>query len=782
MALAGVGLGGLVYALAGNDRPASLSAFGTTCLVEAVAVAGTYALGDRVAFLTITLLPFESTGFDARIAGWTFIATLIVLPPALVAGYQFPLLIALFGRARESVGRQIGLAYAANTVGAIAGSLAGGFGLLPWLSAVGAWRLVAVGLAILGAAAVVKDLGRLTFGGVLKPLALAAIAIACTTAIGPTGAWRHSGIGAGRVAPAQVFASPNQFRSWASEQRRGILWEADGIESTVALTLDPAGYAFVVNGKSDGSARTDAGTQVMLGLLGALTVPNPKSALVIGLGTGSTAGWLGTVPSVDRVDVVELEPLVVEVARACALVNRDALSNPKVHVTIGDARELLLTTRDRYDIIASEPSNPYRAGVASLFTSEYYRAASDRLSDDGVFVQWIQAYEINANTLRTIYATLASVFPQVETWHTNPGDIVLVASKRTHSYAVADLTRRLNSEPFKSALAKVWRAVSIEGFLAHYLASQSLARMAANTPGVEINTDDRNVVEFGLARSVGAALTTVADIRTVAREAGASRPPLDTDSAIRWTELDTAWMSYNASVNSINQNLLGPPNEQARQAALLQYYQNSNLDAARGLWEQQPDGARDPAEMAMLADIASQSGVEAAVLFIDRLRAYQPGEADVMLGILRLRQSKLAESATAIESALVRFRTDPWAQSRYVYRALDVAMLLATRDTELARRMFAALGSPFAVDAAEDARLVTRAQVSRQLDFPRSMRGRRRRTRAARALERTLPAPSPRLLRSDESPSAADRRQRFERIPENRSQARCLRAMRFYVS
>jgi spermidine synthase len=514
-----------------------------------------------------------------------------------------------------------------------------------------------------------------------------------------------------------VFASPNQFRSWASEQRRGILWEADGIESTVALTLDPAGYAFVVNGKSDGSARTDAGTQVMLGLLGALTVPNPKSALVIGLGTGSTAGWLGTVPSVDRVDVVELEPLVVEVARACALVNRDALSNPKVHVTIGDARELLLTTRDRYDIIASEPSNPYRAGVASLFTSEYYRAASDRLSDDGVFVQWIQAYEINANTLRTIYATLASVFPQVETWHTNPGDIVLVASKRTHSYAVADLTRRLNSEPFKSALAKVWRAVSIEGFLAHYLANQSLARMAANTPGVEINTDDRNVVEFGLARSVGAALTTVADIRTVAREAGASRPPLDTDSAIRWTELDTAWMSYNASVNSINQNLLGPPNEQARQAALLQYYQNSNLDAARGLWEQQPDGARDPAEMAMLADIASQSGVEAAVLFIDRLRAYQPGEADVMLGILRLRQSKLAESATAIESALVRFRTDPWTQSRYVYRALDVAMLLATRDAELARRMFAALGSPFAVDAAEDARLVTRAQVSRQLDL-----------------------------------------------------------------
>ena len=126
--------------------------------------------------------------------------------------------------------------------------------------------------------------------------------------------------------------------------------------------------------------------------------------MVIGLGTGSTAGWLGAVPAIDRVDVVELEPLILEVARACAPVNQNVLDNPKVHVTIGDARETLLTTRDRYDLIASEPSNPYRAGIASLFTQEYYRAAADRLNDDGVFVQWVQAYEIDTPTLRTIYA------------------------------------------------------------------------------------------------------------------------------------------------------------------------------------------------------------------------------------------------------------------------------------------------------------------------------------------------------------------------------------------
>src|SRR5581483_6687950 len=293
-------------------------------------------------------------------------------PPALIAVYQFPLLIALFGRGRERVGSHVGIAYAANTAGAIAGSLAGGFGVLPWLTAPVAWKLVAVVLALLGVAAVALERGSKR----IAPLALAAVTIALLFAPGPTAAWRHSGIGAGRAGDT-VFATPNAYRAWEYANRRKIEWEGDGVESSVALALDDTGHTFVVNGKSDGSARGDAGTQVMLGLLGVLRQPQPKRAFVIGLGTGSTAGWLAAVPTMERVDVVELEPLVLDVARACAAVNHDAMNNPKVHVVIGDARETLLTTTERYDVIASEPSNPYRAGIASLFTQEYYRAASD---------------------------------------------------------------------------------------------------------------------------------------------------------------------------------------------------------------------------------------------------------------------------------------------------------------------------------------------------------------------------------------------------------------------
>jgi spermidine synthase len=739
VALAGIGLGGLLYALVASDRPPSLSGLGWTCLIEAAVVAATFALGDRLAFLAATLLSIEITSFGARIAGWAIVTVIVVVPPALVAGYQFPLLIGLFGRGREAVGEQIGRAYAANTFGAIVGSLAGGFGLLPWLSATGAWRLVPIVLLVLGATAVVLSIKGPAKAGphvpgshepdslvgsgfsriVIGQALVALLAMLFLSATGPTAAWRHSGIGAGRVSPGQVFASPNRFREWASLVRREIVWEGDGTESGVALIHSRSGYAFVVNGKSDGSARDDAGTQVVSGLLGALSHPNPRSALVIGLGTGSTAGWLGVVPSIERVDVVEIEPLILDVARACAPVNRDVLNNPKVHITIGDARETLLTTRDRYDVIASEPSNPYRAGIASLFTQEYYRAAAARLTDDGVFVQWVQAYEIDTPTLRTIYATLATVFPQIETWHTNPGDLVLVASKQRRTYRASDLARRIAQEPFKSALSSAWRAIDIQGFLAHYIANDSLARQIANAANVDLNTDDRNVVEFRLGRSVGIALATVADIRRAARAAGASRPPLDDGALVQWPAVDTGWISYNASRGSfLDTQGQGPPNEQARQSALIQYYRSDDLEGARSFWQQQPDNGRDPTEMSMLADITANTGLEGAVPFIERLREHRPGEADVMVAMLRLTQMKPAEAAVAIESALAGFRTDPWSMSRYIDQAVNIAGILASRDASLARRMFAALEQPLAVLTDEENRLITRAEITRTIDFP----------------------------------------------------------------
>ena len=249
-----------------------------------------------------------------------------------------------------------------------------------------------------------------------------------------------------------MLEDPNTLRDWENSVRRSVLWEADGVESSVAVVGADA-LAFHVNGMCDGNAVEDVGTQVMLGLIGAALHPRPQAALVVGLGTGETAGWLAEVPSIQRVDVVELEPAVREMARRCARVNHDVLANPKVRLIFNDAREVLLSARGRYDLIACEPSNPYRSGIANLFTREFYRAGRDRLDRGGMFAQWVQAYEIDQRTLRSVLATFKSVFPHVEVWQSKFGDLVLLGCERAPAYSVPALRSRVAAEPLASALS-----------------------------------------------------------------------------------------------------------------------------------------------------------------------------------------------------------------------------------------------------------------------------------------------------------------------------------------
>ena len=723
VALVGIGIGGLLYSLIGVNRRASLAGLAVSCLLEASAIALAFALGDRIAVLALVLLPLGQATFGALIAGWTIVAMIVVLPAAVISGYQFPQLIALFGHGRDNVGRQIGLAYAANTLGAIAGSLAGGFVVLPLLSAPGAWRFAALCLVALGISAVVMSIKvRLqadTAGAwrpILAPALLAVATVLLLTATGPTAVWRHSGIASG-ASGITTIGSPQELRAWMHTQRSFVEWQADGFESSVALSVAGGGYAFIVNGKADGSARVDAGTQVMLALIGTILHPNPRHSLMIGLGTGSSAGWLGVVPSMERVDVVELEPLVLDVARQSRAVNQDVLNNPKVHVHIGDAREVLLTTKQTYDVIASEPSNPFRAGIASLFTQEYYLAANDRLNDDGLFLQWLQAYGVDASAVRTVYKTMASVFPSVETWQTRGGDIVLVGAKRTPVYNLARITARLEQEPYRTALRVAWRTTGLHGFLARYLADDKLARAIASAPGVQVNTDDRNIVEFGFARSLGRDYQMVPQIRALARAVGASRPPID-GSAIDWAAVDTAWISQMATEGGVlRPSAQASPEDRARELALIHYYRENNLEAARAVWAQQSGVPADQNEIAMAAEIQATAAAPEALNTIERLREFHPGEADVMLAELRVAQRDDEGAAAALERAFATFRRDPWGLPRFTQNAVARAQMLGTSNPALARRMIDALAEPFAVKVADHRRRVAVAFLTSHVDF-----------------------------------------------------------------
>src|SRR5205085_1830320 len=314
----GIGLGGTAYAFWGGQRRATPLGFALTCSLEAAALALPYVLGDRLAVHAIYLRGLGTLGFHGYVLGWTLIALVVIFPAAVIAGVQFPLLISLLGQGRDDVGSHVGLAYAWNTAGAIAGSLAGGFGLLPLLTAPGTWKLVVVLLAV--TAIVLRNV-------VPSAIAVAAV-VTMFVALGPTAVWRHSGIGAGR---APWMNTVNHLRDWEGEFRRQLVWELDGRESSVAL-VDPNDFAFVVNGKTDGSARGDAGTQVMAGMVGAAIHRDPRSALVIGLGTGSTAGWLGAVPSIERAEVVEPEPRTWRIAAELRAVDHDVPRNGKVRL------------------------------------------------------------------------------------------------------------------------------------------------------------------------------------------------------------------------------------------------------------------------------------------------------------------------------------------------------------------------------------------------------------------------------------------------------------------
>lgn len=708
VALLGIGLGGGLYAWWGARRPATLGGLAVTCTLEALLLIVPLALGDRLALLTVFLRPIGVLGFGSLVSGWGLVAALVILPGAIVSGFQLPLLIALLGRGDAQVGRHIGLAYAWNTVGSIGGSLAGGFGFLPLLSAVGTWRVACALLAVTGLFA------ALQWGASARRFTSPALLVACSAltlaalASGPSAVWRHSGIGAGR-SQLLLASTANDVEAVKRIDRRRMHAEYEGLESSVGLTRGH-GLAFIVNGKTDGSLFRDTGTQVMGGLIGAALHPQVKRALVIGLGTGTTAGWLARVPSIERVDVAEIEPAIFEVARAMSPGNQDPLNNPRVHPFHGDAREYLVTSQARYDLIFSEPSNPYRSGISSLYTREYYQAARERLGEQGLFLQWLQIYEVQPQTVRSVMATLAGVFPHVEVWSTMGGDVVLVASASPVPHPVAQLRARLAQEPFLTGMRIAWKAEGVEGFLAHHLAGPQLGKLVAEQWSEDINTDDDNTIEFAFARSVGQSVGLGAtEFPLAALRLGASHPTLS-DGEVDWARVDEQAAFGVLPLPFALDRLPGPARQRvtALQAPLPDLAQR---------WLAQPFAPEGPGETLRLAWALADQGKSEAEPLLDRLTGL-PVEARVLRALLRLRQGNLDASLTEFSAAVAMLRGDAWcdlAVGGLLFETL--APVLARQGPATARRLSAELAAPFPNLAFDEQRTLTRVRLSVGPDF-----------------------------------------------------------------
>ncbi len=743
VALAGIGLGGSVYALFSRRIGISLHTLAITCVLEAACIAIPFALGDRLAILAATLREGNASSFMGEVAGWTIVAAIVILPAAFVSGVQFSLLIGLLGGGDKDVGKQVGLACSWNTAGAIIGSLAGGFGLLPLLSAPGIWRAVAALLAIVGVCIFLRSWPIHKHRGLLRepsgtvpilrvppskmglsrlPKRFAIATIGIGVAVlgmiafpGPTAVWRHGGVGAGRIADKNVLADPNTLRDWEHEVRRSVLWEADGVESSVAI-VGSDGLAFYVNGKCDGNAIEDVGTQIMLGLIGGALHPEPHSAIVVGLGTGETAGWLAQVPSIDRVDVVELEPAVREMARRCRDVNRDVLANPKVRLIFNDAREVLLTAAGRYDLIVTEPSNPYRSGIANLFTQEFYRAGRDRLNRGGLFVQWVQAYEIDQRTMRTVFATFKSVFPHVEVWQSKQGDLVLVGAEQQSAYSVAALRSKVAAEPFASALRCAWHTADLEGFLSHYIGGTALVDRFIADGAAATNTDDHNEIEYGFARTLGRTDWDATEVlRRQSLKIGDNRVALDGvvdwqavarsrqwDSAVRGKQLTS---NDPARIDEIEEE----------DDKVLERYLAKNAPGTLFAWEYLPHPAPCLTELAVVAHMYAEAGSSKAEPLIEQLRRDSPVEAQSLAGILAWRQGKLSESADLLTIAIERMRTDPWLLDHIRDKTFAAAIGVAKADPKQAPKLLQAFSEPLAAYFADDARRGTACVIAERV-------------------------------------------------------------------
>ncbi len=354
----------------------------------------------------------------------TAIALLVMLPATFCAGMTLPLITFRLLRSKSGE-RSLGLVYAVNTVGAIAGVIVAVHLLIGWLGlhgalVVGAAIDVLLGVVLLGLA---RPAGRGLAN--LWP-AVAGVAALAFVAYAFEIDGRRSASGVFRTGIAKLNPSNH------------MLYHRDGKTATVdVIETDGTFRVIRTNGKSDASitmseAKGPSRDEFTMTLLGALPLghrPDAKTAAIIGFGSGmSTAVMLGS-PNLERVDTIEIEPAMIEGAKLFRPYVSAAFDDPRSRIVIDDAKSYFARGGAKYDIIVSEPSNPWVSGVSSLFTEEFYQRLSSYLNDGGIVSQWLHTYEMDAQTLASILAAFSRTFPEFLIYSSIDSDIILIARK-----------------------------------------------------------------------------------------------------------------------------------------------------------------------------------------------------------------------------------------------------------------------------------------------------------------------------------------------------------------
>ncbi|HKY31841.1 MAG TPA: fused MFS/spermidine synthase, partial [Candidatus Polarisedimenticolia bacterium] len=449
-------------------------------------------------------------GDNAMIFALQFgIAFVVMLPPTLIIGGVFPLVVRFCTPHLSRLGRSVGSVYAANTVGTIAGAFLGGFFMVPWLGIQGsllfamAADLALAALLVAGAGSSLRELTG--WPAAARAAGAAVLALLAAGLIYAAPPWNTIVMNSGVYQYADDMGEADLTREGFHRfmvEGLDLKFYKEGMVTSVMVVQEQGTETVLlaVNGKIDASSEGDLPTQLLSGHIPMLMAAAPRSALVIGYASGITVGAVTRHP-VERVTAVEIEPAILEASRFFDDFNHRPLDDPRVRVVRNDGRNFLLVNEDEaYDVIISEPSNPWMTVASNLFTREFFEIGRRRLAPGGVFTQWLQLYGMSPDDLRALMRTFQDVFPHVAVFKTiEDADLVLVGAAAPLSFDREEMQRRMARLDVNLDLRRV-SARTPEDVLSYFImGSAEVRRFTGDGP---LNTDDNALIEFRAPKSL----------------------------------------------------------------------------------------------------------------------------------------------------------------------------------------------------------------------------------------------------------------------------------------
>jgi spermidine synthase len=419
------------------------------------------------------------------------LAALAVLPATAGMGAIFPLTLSAVAGSYARLGGAVGRAYALNTVGNILGSSSAVFVLLPLFGVEWGMRVAAISYPL--AAGFILFRVEPSVAKRLRAVTAAAAAVTLAALLlWPSWVVAQWTSGMFRMSMTRYYYSSGGF------QADDPIFHRDGLSTTVTVEEENGVRWIKVNGKIDGSSHGDMPTQVLSGVLPMLFREPPREVAVIGCGSGVTVGAaLQSDP--EHLTLIEIESAVIEAAHLFEDVNHAPWDDPRVTIVEDDGRNFLSRPGTTYDVIISEPSNPWMTGASSLFTVEFFEIARRRLAEDGTFLQWLQTYELAPERIASVLLTFQSVFPHVIAFtpQADSNDLLILGRNQPwelHWDSISHRFEQLRGEMERAGLE------SRDDLLALLLFTD--AELAKLDPAVPLNTDDNAFVEFGAPRDL----------------------------------------------------------------------------------------------------------------------------------------------------------------------------------------------------------------------------------------------------------------------------------------